>query len=246
MPKDESRKNNSLAIAIIGLIGTAITAIFGSPVLVEWIRSRQVTATPPAIVTQIPAENTEVPIIVTPQNNFTEQVLIFREDFDNDNVSGFAYEGNWQVVKDKNNRVLEATGPGTATFGPSDFTHGVIEFRVQIQESSGDSMAAVSFRNNGNTSYTLTFAENQLVLGQREGSNFVQPFSNETTRSLVFEKGAWYLIRVEVRGPDMIVFVDNNRIMSASNGNLSKGGLNFSVGTGMQVAFDDVNVWELK
>jgi len=246
MSKDNNKKENSIIIAIIGLIGTAITAIFGSPVLVEWIRTRQVTSTPPSIVTQIPVENTDVPVIITPLPNFTEQILIFQEDFDNDTVSGFAYEGNWQVVKDKNNRVLESKGPATAIFGPSDFTNGIIEFRVQIQESTSGSTAVANFRDRGNSSYALALAENQLVLGQREGKSPVQAFSGETTRSLVFQKNAWYLIRVEVRGPEIIVFVDNNRIMSARDERLSKGGLSFSVDADMQAVFDDVKVWELK
>ena len=246
MPQEDNKKGNSITIAIIGLIGTAITAIFGSPVLVEWIRTRQVTATPPAIVTQVPAENTDVPVSITPLPNFTEQVLIFQEDFDSDTVSGFAYQGNWQVVKDKNNRVLESKGPGTTIFGPSDFTNGIIEFRVQIQESGSGATTVVNFRDSGNRGYALAFSENQLVLGQHEGNSPVQAFSDETTRSLVFQMDAWYLIRLEVRGPEIIVFVDNNRIMSARDELLSKGGLSFSVDADMQAVFDDVKVWELK
>ena len=232
MAQGEPRKNNSVTIAIIGLIGTIVTALFGSPVLAEWIKSQQATDTPQAIVTPTPA--------------FTEQVLIFREDFDNDTVSGFAYEGNWQVIESNSNRVLIISEPGKATFGPSDFTHGIIEFRVQIRENTNAGVAAVNFRESGGTAYALTFSEGQLVLGRRERNGPVQSFSGETTRSLVFERGAWYLIRVEARGPEMIVFVDNNRIMSASDKRLSKGSLSFSVDGGMQASFDDVNVWELK
>jgi hypothetical protein len=236
MPKSDNKKDNGMAIAMIGLVGTLVAAALGSPVLVEWIRSRQGTATPPAVVTQVSPIETATP-------DYTEQILIFREDFDNDNVSGFAYQGNWQVGKDKNNRILENAGPGTAIFGPSDFTHGIIEFRARI---SGDGFAAVNFRTNGGSAYALAFAENQMVLGFRESGNPVRPFSSETTRALVFEKDAWYLVRVEVRGAEMIVFVDNNRIMSARDNLLSKGGLSFSVDAGTQAAFDDVKVWDLK
>jgi hypothetical protein len=232
MAQGEPRKNNSTTIAIIGLFGTIITALFGSPVLVEWIKSRQATATPPAFITPTPG--------------FTEQVLIFREDFDNDTVSGFSYEGNWRIGKDKNNRVLLVSEPGKATFGPSDFTNGIVEFRAQIRESTGAGIAAVNFRESKGGAYALAFSEGQLVLGRQERNGSFQAFSGETARSLVLEKGAWYLIRVEVRGSEMIVFVDNNRIMSASDESLSKGGLSFSVDGGMQVSFDDVNVWELK
>jgi len=156
--------------------------------------------------------------------------------------SGFV----WQVIENNSNRVLITSEPGEATFGPSDFTHGIIEFRAQIRENSGAGVAAINFREGGGYAYTLSFSEGQLVLGQRESNGPIQAFSNEAARSLVFEKGAWYLIRVEARGPEMIVFVDNNRIMSASDERLGKGSLSFSVDGGMQVSFDEVNVWELK
>lgn len=245
MSESRSGKNNSVAIAVIGLIGTIVTAVFGSPVLVEWIRSRQVTATPSAVVTQLTPQDVETPVISTALPDFSEQVLIFREDFDSDTVSGFAYQGNWQVSKDKNNRVLESGGNGKATFGPSDFTHGVIEFRVQMQDVSQGAFATVNFREGGGSAYALSVSENQLTLGFRAGDGAVQAFSDESVRALVFEPDVWYLIRVEVRGPQMLVFVDNNRIMSATDERLGKGGISFSVNE-MQAVFDDVSVWELK
>ena len=246
MSQKDSKRNNSISIAIIGLIGTIVTAVFGSPVLVEWIKSRQITTTPPAISTPIHSEEIKPTIVVTPISSLNEQVLIFQEDFDNDNVSGFAYQGNWQIGKDKNNHILKATGAGKATFGPSDFTNGVIEFRVQIQENIGVGAATVNFRESGENAYVLAVIGNQLVLGLREGDSPLQAFSAENTRSLFFESDAWYQIRVEVRGPEIVIFVDNNRIMSARDDRLSKGGLSFSVENSMQAAFDDVKVWELK
>lgn len=246
MSQKDSKRNNSISIAIIGLIGTIVTAVFGSPVLVEWIKSRQITATPPAIATPMPSEEIKPTTVVTSIPGLNEQVLIFQEDFDNDNVSGFSYQGNWQIGKDKNNHILKATGAGKATFGPSDFTNGVIEFRVQIQENTGIGVATVNFRERGGNAYALAVKENQLVLGLREGDSPLKAFNAESMRSLVFESDAWYLIRVEVRGPEIVIFVDNNRIMSASDDRLSKGGLSFSVENLMQAAFDDVKVWELK
>ena len=242
----DKKKGNGNTLAIISLIVTLIAALLGSPLLVEWFKNAQNAGTPTAVVSQTPPEETEAPITLTPLPGYTEQTLIFQEDFDNDNVSGFAYEGNWQVNKDKNNRVLEAGGTGKAIFGPSDFTNGVIEFRVQIQESSDDAYATMDFRENGNKTYALSIMENQLTLGTREGDNPVEPFGTDSVRSLVFEKGAWYLIRIEVRGPEMIVYVDDNRIMSASDSQMNKGGLSFGMNAGMQAAFDDVRVWELK
>ncbi|GAB4417854.1 MAG: hypothetical protein Kow002_04440 [Anaerolineales bacterium] len=226
MSQEETKKNNSIAIAIIGLIGTIATAVFGSPVLVEWIKSRQATQTP---------------IVITPSPAFTEQVLIFQEDFDNDTVSGFTYKGEWEVGKDKNNRVLESHSAGKATFGPSDFGHGIVEFRVRLGKGG---VAELNFRARDGNSYTLQCSEDQLRLGFNENGKF-QPFSNETSRALVFEEDAWYLLRVEARGSNIIVFVDNNRILSAIDEQFEQGGLDLQVLSG-SAAFDDVKVWELK
>lgn len=235
----DKKKSGGNALTIISLIVTLVAALLGSPVLVEWIKSQQATGTPPAPITQ-------TPVVVTPLPDYTDQILIFHEDFDSDNVSGFSYQGNWQVSKDKNNRILETGEPGKATFGPSDFTSGIIEFRVQIQNGAEGSAAAVNFRESGNAAYVLVIADNQLFLGQRDGNGFVQALNDESIRPLVFEPETWYLIRIEIRGPQMLVFVDNNRIMSASDDRLSKGGLSFSVNASMQTAFDDISVWELK
>lgn len=246
MSENQSKKNNSITIAIIGLIGTIVTAVFGSPVLVEWIKSQQGTETPQAIVTQVTVASTENPSVITTLPSFNEQILIFQGDFDNDNVSGFSFQGNWQVSKDKNNRILESRETGKGTFGPSDFSNGIIEFRIQLQQTNEGAYTAINFRSTEKDSYALAFLENQLIFGYRENNTYVEPFDESTSRSLVFESGIWYLIRIEARANELVVFIDNNRILSASDNRLHKGGLYFSQDYGLQTVFDDIKVWELK
>ena len=249
-PKEKNGGGNT--IAIISLIVTLIAAVLGSPVLVEWIKSQQVPETPIAVITQIQPNDTESPASATPLPEFTKQVPIFHEDFENDKVSGFGYEGEWLVAKDKNNQVLrgsaEAGTLSKATFGPSDFHNGIIEFRIRIEQFSSDHDISIGFRITGQSMYSLSFQPNKIILGFRDrddGMSLV-PFSNETSRALVFEPNTWYLIRIEARGTELIVYIDNNRIISADDERLSKGGLRFGLGAGTQAYFDDVNVWELK
>ena len=239
-----------MIIAIIGLIGTLVAAALGSPLLVELLKDKQATETPPIIVSETPSANTQQ----TPE--FKDQILIFRENFDSDNVSGFSYDiGQWQLGKDKSNRVLEgdstASSPdavSAAIFGPSDFTNGVIEFRIRVNQFASDATASLRFRYTNQSTYSLSFLQNQVILGYRNSQNdwVLEPFSNETSRSFLFEQGVWYLVRLEARGSEFTVYIDNNRLFSTSDNRLQKGGLEFALNPGYRVMFDDVSVWELK
>lgn len=240
------KKDNTMTIAIIGLIGTLVAAILGSPVLITLIEKQQATATAPvAIATTASANVTTLPTV---GNN---QVLIFQESFDNDKVSGFAFEGNgWSIAKDKSNQVLDGgdVSASRAIFGPSDFSNGIIEFSINVQQFAPNQSAAINFRTSNQTAYSLAFHENQITLGYRDGPSDASlvPLSSETSRSLVFEKDTWYLVRIDVRGPQITVFIDNNRLFGADDLRLQKGGLNFSLGPGVQAMFDDVKVWDLQ
>jgi hypothetical protein len=245
-----------LIIAIIGLVGTLIAAALGSPLLVELIKNKQATETPPGIVTEAPADNTESPDINTPPPSFTEQTLIFSENFDNEKTSGFAYDGGqWQVGKDKSNKVLEGDSTSVslgavarAIFGPSDFSNGIIEFRIRINQFGNEETANLSFRYTNQSEYSLAVMQNLAILGYRDSQNdwHLEPFSDETLRPFTFEEGVWYLVRIEARESQFSVFIDNNRLFNASDERLQKGGLEFALNPGYLVMFDDVQVWELK
>jgi len=253
----EKKDNSGMIIAIIGLVGTLVAAALGSPLLVELLKNKQATETPASIVTETPVTKVETPDIHTQgPPEFTEQNLIFRENFDNDNVSGFSYDvGQWQLGKDKSNQVLEgdstASSPdavSAAIFGPSDFTNGIIEFRIRVNQFASDATASLNFRYTDQSTYSLSFLQNQVILGYRDSRNdwVLKPFSNETSRSFLFEQGVWYLVRLEARGSEFTVYIDNNRLFSASDNSLQKGGLEFTLNPGYRVMFDDVSVWELK
>ena len=237
----KGKKDNAMIIAIIGLVGTLVAALLGSPVLVELIKGGQTT---------------ETPTLSAETQNFTEQTLIFREDFDSDKVSGFAFDGGqWQVGKDQSNKVLEgdstSVSPGEvarAIFGPSDFSSGIIEFRIRINQFGNDETANIAFRYTKQSTYALALMQNHTILGYRDSQNdwYLEPLNDNTSRPFSFEEGVWYLVRIEALGMQFIVNIDSNRLFSASDERLQKGGLEFSINPGYQVMFDDIQVWELK
>jgi len=249
MPKEaKEKKDNAMTIAIIGLVGTLIAAALGSPVLVELIKNKQATKTP-ASTAQTPGTKTQTPA-------FTNQTLIFSEDFENGKASGFSFDGGeWEIGKDKSNQVLEvdstSLSSGTvarAIFGPSDFNNGVIEFLFRFNLFASDATASVRFRFTGNSTYSLSFLQNQVNLGYRDSQNdwYLEPFSEETSHPFRFETGIWYSMRLEARGSEFTVLIDDNRIFNAKDERLGKGSLEFTLNPGFKAMFDDVSVWELK
>jgi hypothetical protein len=249
--KESKKRDTTLIIAVIGLIGTVSAALLSSPVLIELIRAQQATDTP-SLEAPSPGAEPDTPEPPVGQN----QVLVFQEDFDDDKISGIAFDGgDWEVGKDKSNQVLavDATSvsPGsvaTAIFGPSDFKDGIIEFRLRVNRFENETTASLRFRSTGQSTYSLSFMQNQAKLGYQEAQNdwYLEPLGDETSRSFLFEEAVWYLVRLEARGTEFTVFIDNNRLFSASDNRLRTGGLNFSLSPGYQAMFDDIKVWELE
>jgi len=268
--EEKEKKSNAMTTAIIGLVGTIVVAALSSPVLIELIKSKQATETPvssvetPVSRTETPASKTETPVSsvetlaassATPA--LTEKNLIFSEDFENEKVSGFSYDGGeWGVSKDKSNKVLEVDSTSLsqgsvarAIFGPSDFSNGFVEFQIRINQFAGnDATVNLFFRATSQSTYSLAILQNYIILGYRDSQNDweLEPFSSETNRPFTFETGVWYSISLEASGSQFTVSVDDNRIFSANDSRLQKGGLEFNLNPGFKAMFDNVNVWELK
>ncbi len=267
---EKEKKDNAMTIAIIGLVGTLVAAALSSPVLIELIKSNQATETPAGSV-DTPVGNTETPSgsIETPTGSvetpvassltpaYSETNLIFSEDFENDKASGFSFDGGeWSIGKEKSNKVLQvdttSLAQGTvarAIFGPSDFDNGIIEFQIRIDQFVGnDATANLYFRSSNQSAYSLALMQDYTILGYRDSQNDweLEPFGAETSRPFTFETGTWYSIRLEARGTQFTVSIDNNRIFNAEDSRLQKGGLEFILNPGLQAMFDNVNVMEFK
>jgi len=233
MGKEKAKKpETTIIVAIIGLIGTIIAALLGSPLLAKLLEPA--TPTPSAVVTSI--GNTEVPV--------------FSQDFET-NTSGFSFDqGNWTVGKDKSNKVLSvdaSSSAAVATFGPNDFTNGVIEFKFRFNQFSSDGIS-VNFRHNSESTYTVLLTQNQVALGYRDIKNngAFEPFSADTTRAFTFQTGTWYTVHLEARGSELILMIDNNRLFSTTDDRIAKGGFNFEIGKGNRDMFDNLNIWALQ
>lgn len=238
MPAKNKKTDTTVIVAIIGVVGTVIAAIFSSPVLIAMLERETPVAQPSAAATDI------------------NKVLIFSQDFENGTTSGFAFdEGDWEISKDKSNNVLEGIADISqpdiwpmGIFGSNDFTNGIVEFRIKFNQFQNDSGVSFHFRYTDEDTYSVSLMQNDVELGYRNAKDEwnLTPFSKETVRPFVLTTDAWYVIRVEARGDRISLYIDNNRIFNASDDRLQRGVLVFSLAPGYEVMIDDVKVWSLE
>jgi hypothetical protein len=233
--KPESKKSKlspTIVVALIGLAGTVVTALLTSPVLIELIKNSGATQTPVGQTSLPPSEAT----------------LVFSEDFEDGAASGFAFQiGDWQISKDKSNRVLEFTATGSeapaakAYFGPSVFSDGVVEFRVKFIELYG---FYFDFRQQDDAVYVLSLdPEASVVLLAVNATEDFYAFGDNHYQPFTFQKDVWYAVRLEARGQQATVTIDGNRLITGFDKRLAGGSIRFVLQPNAVVYIDDVNVW---
>lgn len=254
MPTEKKRKgkiNPTILVAIIGLVGTLITAILTSPVLIALIQ-KESTATPVVVTATTISDNTPTTPPETPVDK--TQILVFSNTFENGNTSGFVFKGgDWKLGKDKNRPVLEGAGPtqngqiSSADFGPLDFSDGIIEFQLKFMSRGG---FLLNYRGMNNEVYTLYLdpVGQEVILGyNNDSTNWnPEPFKPNGSRSFAFDLDTWYLVHLEANGGQFTLWIDNNLILTDSDARLSTGSLSFVLLNDADVFLDEVKVWELK
>ena len=232
----KSTLNPAVVVAVIGLIGTLITAMFTSPVLIELIKRSGATAT------------SVVPTSVPPSS----ATLVFTQNFEDGTTSGLALkQGTWKVVRDKSNRVLEfaASGSnwpgGTLFFGPSDLSDAVVEFQVKFTELHG---FYLNFREQENgDSYVISLDPGDSVVvwatSTFDGTEWQFSPVGRSIQPFTFQQDVWYSVRVEMRGEQVVVDINGNRTVSGSDALFSNGSLRFELQPNAVVLLDDIKVW---
>jgi hypothetical protein len=237
---------------------TATPAITGTPFID--------TATPAVLTTLTATVDIVTPTATTPRPTRTRtpatatlgapQVLqqVFKADFENNFASGFGFTfGDWKILKDKTNHLLQGDSVGSvppaavAYFGPSDFTDGAVEFRVKFPILSSN--LYFEFRQdetNGSYALHVDPTNKVIALGANMLADKKRQFSeigSGARQAFTFQKDIWYKIRVEIKGEKMVVSIDDNLILLASDSHLVHGRLRFTLDPNSIVDFDETNVW---
>jgi len=228
MSKTRSKKevNTAVIIALIGLVGTVIAALISSPLLLKLF------------------ERQPIETVITNGNN----VLVFSEDFEDGTTSGFGFsDDNWTIGKDKSNNVLVADTTvsqayAICSFGPTDFSNGMIEFKIKYEELGG---FYTVFRLKDMAEYIFYLTPHQAILGYNSKAQDwkMTPFGDDSIKSISIQTGIWYPVQIEIQGTNIAAYFDGNRLFTGEDSRLQKGSLQFNMDEGTKVMLDDVKVW---
>jgi hypothetical protein len=206
MSKELKPKGNvsTLVIALIGMVGTIIAGLLGSPLLEKWF------AHPPE------ATSTNPP----------SAILVFNEDFNDSVANGFYFDvGKWEIIKEKSNFVLAAYSD---TPSP-DIQAAYLDFRSQDRQKY---------------SLYLDPSGQQVILGYGSAdSGWNMQYDPQSLQPFTFQLGIWYLLKLEAQGNKMTVYIDNNRVVSATDDRLTEGRLLFELDPASSIYIDDIKVW---
>ncbi|MCA2001929.1 MAG: hypothetical protein LDL51_08710 [Chloroflexi bacterium] len=241
MPRNGKKKTNekkgidtAIIVAIIGLVGTLTVGILNSQVIIKLLDRSSAT----------PAETAL---------SASDAQLIFDENFEDNIASGFAFEvGTWEIVNENSNLALkgvatESIAPAAkAYFGSNDFSDGVVEFRVKFLQPQGLYMDFRFDETRGTYLFNLSPEYQTIVLGTNtliDGDWIFAAISDNSVRSFTFQRNVWYKIKLNLQGEDLILTIDGNRVLAASDPRFKRGRLRFALDAGAVVELDDIKVW---
>jgi TIR domain len=246
----KTRKTNTVIfVALIGFIGTLITALINLPTFVKLITANtpviNVNSTPTTMLTFLPATNTLQPTITStpiPPDKF-----LFQRNFEDGNVGNWSNKnGIWDVVQEPDgNHCLTGSGPSTDApqiwyNGKVDWTDYALETRVKF--TTGRTLYILIYSNVG-TEKHYGAALNDVGFSLMNTWTMI---SDNIPMGLAPIK--WYTIRVEIKGDTFSAYIDNTTFLETklSPPLISQGGFGYVIDNGDNVCFDDIRAWSLK
>jgi hypothetical protein len=243
MPKTEKKTANekkgldaAVIVAVIGLFSALTVGVLNSSLIAKLLDR--------AFAPSAPTETSPAP---------SDGSLIFNQNFEDNVASGFAFEtGKWEVVKENANFVLkgvatETTQPAaTAYFSSNDFSDGLVEFRVKflkqpdlyldfhVQDNVGSYVLDLSPKLQSVALATNTFENNDWKWA---------PVSSNSELLFTFQQDVWYKMQLKMQGEKLILNIDGNQILSASDSRFTRGRLRFALDPNAAIELDDVKVW---
>jgi hypothetical protein len=187
----------------------------------------------------------------TASTSSTDATLPFSEDFEDGVADGFIDSvdkelqplGSWLVVDDGSKVYQQQTvtsDPSWAVGGDYRWTDQLLTVKMKVVSGIDDFLAIVAVRLSSFDGYAyLEIQSNQIKLRLRNAGSttdqVVYKFDSDLT------EGSWHSYGLGVKGSDYTVYFDEQVVGTASNSELSAGGIALGVSDAV-VEFDDLNV----
>jgi len=188
---------------------------------------------------------------ITP-TRMADNTVLYEEDFEDGKADGwYVSGGTWKVIKlDSGKKVYEGTGP--KSYPQIWLKKQGQEWRDYAFESKINNLGTGVFicvraKNGGDTDFYNVFLPSGGDLGVL--NKFIKSEFLEVKKiTFKAEKDTWYVLRIEVIGKDIRIYVDDKMVGSytfAEKDYLPKGTVGFYIGGGDKLQLDEVKVWSI-
>lgn len=173
-----------------------------------------------------------------------QSAILYEEDFDDGVANGWGTPfGTWTIETDESgNRFWRGTGPSNYPqqwLNNHNWTDYAFESR--IRRVNGVVFVCLRANNGGSSFYNVYISDSGTVFADYDGTQY-NTFSgtNFPTRT-----NTWYLVRFEVEGNQLRLFINNRLIATAQRDSHSMGSIGYYMEGGSTIDFDDIRVWSL-
>lgn len=199
----------------------------------------------------VTAENKVTPISVSLTSTASNPLILIGEDFEDGMMQKTTYVADgWQIVTDETgNKVYDIDNskgsdfPGIA-FGSNSWKDYEINLRSRFL-GDGATWTIIYFRSAEDASSYVVSISNlkDIFLGYNpQGSGWKDITS--TVHNL--EKNVWYWVRIEVKGIEIKVFIDDSLVIHKTDTHYTAGAITIQAGQYTHAQFDDIKVTSLE
>ncbi|MBI9045188.1 MAG: hypothetical protein JEZ06_11930 [Anaerolineaceae bacterium] len=166
-----------------------------------------------------------------------EEVLLYHEDFESDDLVEWNMEFGWDVIQQGDNHVL--SGKGHVWAGPDVPFWQDYRFRFRVNLADGAELHA-NFRMSGVTRYFIGLNQERTYLAKQTGS---KTFINDLGLGVGLSTG-WQWVEISGYGPTITVSINDQEVITYTDPEpILKGAIAFESLSDSQVMVDDIELW---
>ena len=129
------------------------------------------------------------------------EFVLFLDNFEDGDTVGWNLEGDWSVIQEGGNYILQGVGPCSADAGPQEWTDYSFEARIKFSQS-----ANVDFRLRTEMGmYFLNIVPEGLTLNKKLLDKSVL-----AQRGVPLEENQWIDLKIEVEKDTIRLYIDDN------------------------------------
>ncbi len=163
-----------------------------------------------------------------------EAILLFLDDFEDGDATGWNLEGGWSVIQEDGNYILQGVGSCSADVGPQEWTDYTLEARIKFSQS-----AKVNFRLTAELGmYFLNIVPEGPILNKKLLDEALLAKSGVS-----LQENQWIDLKIEIKRDRIVLYIDGNPILHYTDSEpLLSGTIGFESPENSVVYVDDVIV----